>query len=102
MARIIWTQRAITDLNEIAEYIAFDNPAAARKMASRVSSHVDQLEFHPFSGPVMPEKPRYDIRQIVEPPCRVFYRYDGETVLVLHVLRLERMLRISRLEDDDK
>ena len=87
MARIIWTQRAITDLDEIAEYIAFDNPEAARTLTSRVSYHVDQLESHPLSGPVISEKPESDIRQIVEPPCRVFYRYDGrDAALALNIL----------------
>ena len=36
-------------------------------------------------------------RQIVEPPCRVFYRFDGAQVLILHVMRAERRLRRSRL-----
>jgi hypothetical protein len=33
----------------------------------------------------------------VEPPCRVFYRFDGARVLILHVMRAERRLRRSRL-----
>ena len=32
-------------------------------------------------------------RQIVEPPCRVFYRYDGARVFLLRVLRGERQFR---------
>jgi hypothetical protein len=33
----------------------------------------------------------------VEPPCRVFYRYDGHKVFILHVMRSERLLRKGRL-----
>ncbi|GAB1406546.1 hypothetical protein MASR1M8_04650 [Thermomonas brevis] len=36
-------------------------------------------------------------RQIVEPPCRVFYRHDGHGVFILHVMRSERVLRKTRL-----
>jgi toxin ParE1/3/4 len=27
------------------------------------------------------------MHQIVEPPCRAFYRYDGKRVFILHVIR---------------
>ena len=31
MAQIKWTEPALDDLNEIAEYIALDKPSAAKK-----------------------------------------------------------------------
>ena len=56
-----------------------------------------QLAEHPESGSPPQELKRSRYRQIVEPPCRVFYRYDGETVFVLHVMRSERLLRTGKL-----
>ena len=99
MAKIIWTGPAYRDLDEITEYIGFDNPEAADALAERIFGHVRQMEKHPKSGSVPAELEGANIRQIVEPPCRVFYSFDGETVLILHVLRFERVLRMSRLED---
>lgn len=99
MARLIWTERAIADLNEIAEYIALDNSEAAGRVVARVYSHVDQLSKHPFSGPIPPEIDDRLYRQIIEPPCRIIYRYDGENVLVIYVLRAERILRRSILDE---
>ncbi len=97
MAEIVWTNPAISDLDAIADYIALDNPKAAAELVRRVFEHVEQLEAHPESGtrPRKLKKSRY--RQIVQPPCRVFYRYDGERVFVLYVMRSERLLRRSRL-----
>jgi addiction module RelE/StbE family toxin len=98
MAEIVWTEPALNDLDAIADYIALENPAAASELVRRVFDHIEQLEAHPESGgrPAELKKSRY--RQIVEPPCRVFYRYDGEHVFVLHVMRSERLLRKGRLK----
>jgi len=43
MAQIIWTEPALLDLNEIAEYIALDKPDAARRLVKQVFSSVDVL-----------------------------------------------------------
>jgi len=97
MAEIIWTEPALSDLDAIADYIALENPSAAALLVQRVFHHVEQLKQFPESGskPAELKKSRY--RQIVEPPCRVFYRYDGERVIVVHVMRSERLLRKGRL-----
>jgi addiction module RelE/StbE family toxin len=97
MAEVVWTEPALGDLDAIADYIALENPDAARQLVQRVFGHVDQLASHPLSGPVAPDLPGLGYRQITEPPCRVFYRVDGETVYVVHVLRAERLLPASLL-----
>jgi toxin ParE1/3/4 len=99
MARLVWTERAIADLDEIAEYIAFDDVDAARRLSRRLENHLDQLQRHPLSGPVTPEFPEGQYRQISETPCRVIYRFDGRNVIVLRVLRSERLLRPGYLEE---
>ena len=97
MAEIVWSEPALSDLDAIADYIAMENTAAAVEFVARVIGHVGQLANHPESGSRPQELKRSRYRQIVEPPCRVFYRYDGKTVFILHVMRSERLLRKSRL-----
>ncbi len=97
MAQVIWTEPALNDLDAVADYISIENPAAAAVLVQRVFGHVDQLEAHPESGSKPPELKRSRYRQIVEPPCRVIYRFDGEKVFVLHVMRAEQLLRKSLL-----
>ncbi len=97
MAQIVWTEPALNDLDAIADYIALENPTAAAELVRRVFAHVEQLEAHPESGSKPPELGRSRYRQIVEPPCRVFYRFDGERVFVLYVMRAEQLLRPDRL-----
>jgi toxin ParE1/3/4 len=97
MAEIVWSEPALADLEAIGDYIALEDPAAAAELVRRVFAHVEQLSDHPESGSRPRELERSRYRQIVEPPCRVLYRYDGKTVFVLHVMRTERLLRKSRL-----
>jgi toxin ParE1/3/4 len=97
MAEIVWSEPALSDLDAIADYIAMENTAAAVEFVARVLGHVGQLADHPESGSRPQELKRSRYRQVVEPPCRVFYRYDGKTVFILHVMRSERLLRKSRL-----
>lgn len=98
MAEIVWTEGALADLDAIADYIALENLQAAAELVKRVFNHVEQLQSHPESGSRPLELKRSRYRQIVEPPCRIFYRYDGTSVFILHVMREERLLRMSNLQ----
>lgn len=97
MAEIVWTEPALSDLDAIADYIAIEDPLAAAALVHRVIDHVEQLADHPESGCRPMELKRSRYRQIIEPPCRVFYRHDGRKVFILHVMRTERLLRKARL-----
>lgn len=97
MAEVVWSEPALADLDAIADYIALENPLAASELVKRIFDHVGQLVDHPESGSRPRELGRSRYRQIVEPPCRVFYRYDGHKVFILHVMRSERLLRKGRL-----
>lgn len=97
MAEVIWTEPALSDLDAIADYIALDHPEAANRLVQKVFRHVEQLAAHPKSGSKPPELKGWRYRQIVEPPCRVFYRHAGARVFILYVMRSERLLRPSVL-----
>ncbi len=102
MAQIAWTDPALSDLEAIADYIALDNPEAAQRVVRRVFGHVEQLETHPDGGSKPLELKGWAYRQIIEPPCRVFYRHDRSVVYILHVIRSEQRLRRSRLAKRDE
>ena len=97
MAEVVWTEPALSDLEAVADYIALEDPVAASELVKRVVGHVEQLADHPESGSRPPELGRSRYRQIVEPPCRVFYRSDGQKVFILYVMRTERLLRKRKL-----
>ena len=101
MARLIWTEPAIADLEAISDYIALDKPDAATRYVKQVFAAVERLARFPKSGVRVPEIPHLPYRQVVVPPCRVFYRLEGEDILIVFVMRGERRLREIDLTEKD-
>ena len=102
MAQVVWAEPAVSDLEAIADYIALDNPLAARALVQRVIGHVEQLATHPLSGSTLSEFKGWRYRQIIEPPCRVIYRHEKGRVHILHVVRGERLLNRALLTSRGK
>jgi toxin ParE1/3/4 len=101
MAEVVWAEPAAKDLEEIAEYISLDNPPAAERLIHRVLSRTRQLEKHPKSGPVLQDFANSHYRYLIEPPCKIFYTFDGTTVYILRVLRTERLIRLSFFDETE-
>jgi toxin ParE1/3/4 len=93
MADVVWTEPALDDLSEIAEYIALDNLDAAKRLVRTVFDTVQRLEGYPKSGKRPAELPGSSYRELVVPPCRVFYRMEDDAVFIVYVMRSERQLR---------
>ncbi|MCH8847009.1 MAG: type II toxin-antitoxin system RelE/ParE family toxin [Proteobacteria bacterium] len=95
MAQVIWTEPALSNLNEIADYIALDKFSAAQRLIQQIFSSVERLEQFPESGRIPPELEHSRYREIIVGPCRIFYRSDNEQnkVYILYVIRGERQLR---------
>lgn len=105
MAEIIWTEPALRDLDSIAEYLALDKPDAASRLVRSVFSHVELLAQHPELGPRIPElRPASRYRQLVEGPCRLFYRYEKATrkVFIVGVMRGEKLFQKRLLRRTDE
>lgn len=83
MAQVIWTEPALADLDAIADYIALDNPEAAKAFVRRVFRRVEHLAAYPRSGSKPRELKGWRYRQVSEPLCRVFYRQDGSRIYVV-------------------
>ncbi len=76
MVEVVWSEPALADLDAVADYIALENPQAAKNLVARVFQHADQLEHHPESGRKVRELRGSGYREVIEPPCRVIYRYN--------------------------
>jgi len=98
MASLIWTEPAISALEEIADYIALEDYDAARRFVQRVFDKIDLLEKNPGLGnrPRVLRKTPYR-RLVIKPAC-VYYRIEENTVVILFVERSERDFHLSRLE----
>ncbi len=96
MAEVIWTEPSLNDLDAIADFIALDKPEAGSALVQRVFAHVELLSLHPELGSRIRELPSNSrFRQLVEAPCRVFYRFDrrASRVYILGVIRGEKLFQ---------
>ena len=84
---------AIQDLDAIADYIALDNPTAARQLVRELVAAVERLRRFPRLGSNPAELHGLPYRQLVVPPCRIYYRTEKSAVYIVHILRGERLVR---------
>ena len=102
MAEIIWTEPSFRDFDDLADYIALDNPNAASHFVEKVFDSIARLADHPLSGKQVEELPNSHYREIVVVPCRIFYRPGKDVVYILHVMRGERLFRSFLLNERNK
>jgi toxin ParE1/3/4 len=99
MARIVWTDPAIQELDAIADYIALDKPTAARQLVRQVVAAIGRLRRFPLMGSIPAELRGLPYHQPIVPPCRIFYRIEKATVYIVHILRGEQLVRRELFPD---
>ncbi|MBI5740747.1 MAG: type II toxin-antitoxin system RelE/ParE family toxin [Nitrospirae bacterium] len=94
MAELIWSQRAITDVENIYDYIANDSPMYARVTTEGVIGSVERLQQFPESGRGLPEFPELPHREVIIGNYRIIYKYDQGTneVKIVTVVQGSRLL----------
>ena len=85
--KVIWTDSAIADLEEICEYIASNDRTASRRVGRGILDHVKILESFPFIGPAYPRRSSGTIREIVFRNYRIFYEVSDKPKSV-YILRI--------------
>lgn len=121
MSQLIYTPKALEDLQVVKNYIAQQfGIDKAKKGVKEITSTVRQLEHFPEEGPRLGALIDYptDYRYLVVKPNYVFYRIEGDTVRIIRILsERQDFLQIlfgissiskegeeywSRLEDDNE
>jgi toxin ParE1/3/4 len=85
--RLIWTQTAADDLRRIAEFIAAENPDAARRLAQAILAKIESLPEFPKMGRTVPEKEDPTVREVILNPYRIIYQLDQDHDRI-HVTRI--------------
>jgi len=83
---------AIADLHEIKAYIAEDNPEAAKKIGTAIYSKIEKLADFPEMGVSLGAKIniKTDYRFLVCGAYLIFYKIEGESILVYRILNGRR------------
>lgn len=96
MVEIIWTDNAISDLDDIGRYISKDSLKYAEMTVLKLFSAPNVLEKHPKKGNIVPEFMDETLRQLIVGNYRIVYRLDKETITILTVCHVRRLIKNVR------
>ena len=110
MPKLIYTPKALDDLQEIKAYVTkqFDE-GKAKVRVQKITSTAKQLERFPGEGPCLEKLIEYptDYQYLLVKPDYVFYRVEGDIVRVIRILNekqdfLQILFGISSVSEEGK
>lgn len=84
--RVIWTEQAREQLDEILAFLAEDSPEAASNVLDVILSVAESLAVLSKRGRVVPELGQPDTREVFVYSYRLMYDVSDEDVRILAVL----------------
>ena len=95
MTLLIWTRRAIEDVQSIKQFIAQDSPHYADLVTQRLIAFVERLPALPQSGRIVPEINDPTVRDVIQGSYRIVYRLIREEIHIITVHHAARLLRLE-------
>lgn len=97
MVKIVWTEQAIDDLLNIADFESRYSEKYASAIISRLFYRPNILKNMPLIGRIVPEKENKNLRELIEGNYRIIYRYatDKNRVEILTVHHSARPLNVN-------
>ncbi|GGD74042.1 type II toxin-antitoxin system RelE/ParE family toxin [Lacimicrobium alkaliphilum] len=98
-----WTETALQDIEEIAEYIHRDSPFYASVVVEKMMGRTRELPAQPLAGRVVPEAQTKSIREVLVYDYRLIYeviemRQEIVMLAVFHARRNVHKTLIERLD----
>jgi addiction module RelE/StbE family toxin len=87
MVKVIWTEQAIDDLTNIAQYSSGYSSTYASAIVSKLFNKTTILKTMPRIGRMVPERNSETIRELIEGNYRIIYEISSEDridVLTVH------------------
>ena len=98
MVKVVWTDLAIQDLDDIGEFIAKDSERYAKAVIQNLFESTELLESHPKAGRVVPEFENKNIRELIRGSYRIVYRIvDTSRIDILTVHHSARLMKRSSI-----
>jgi toxin ParE1/3/4 len=84
--KVVFTQPAKFDLEQIGDHIAQDNPTRALSFVRELRTAALTLADTPRAFPIVPRYEGYGIRRRPFGNYLIFYRVEADQLVILHVL----------------
>ena len=83
---VVWSPRAIDDVDSIAAYIAEDSEAYAASVVRAILAKARRLSEFPYIGRVVPEFDDKAIREVFAYSYRIIYRIEDNEITIAAVI----------------
>lgn len=89
---LVWSKESLTNLQEIEDYIAKDNPKAAVEFINKLIARAESIISHPGKGRVVPEITVDSIRELLYKNYRIVYMVRQKSVVIVTVFEGHKLL----------
>ncbi|MEA5533805.1 type II toxin-antitoxin system RelE/ParE family toxin [Crocosphaera sp. XPORK-15E] len=93
--RVIWSSKAVEDVEAIATYIARDSPSYAAAVVRQILDTTSQLEEYPMAGKIISEGDNLTIREQLAYNYRVIYQVQEQRVTVVSIVHTKQLLGLN-------
>jgi len=101
MVEINWTDQAIEDIENIAQFIVQDSPRYAKIQVQRFLTRVDILQTQPKLGRIVPEVGEDQLRELIQGNYRIIYRIVTDSLIdILTIHHSRRLLKNNPTFDE--
>ncbi|MCL2747008.1 MAG: type II toxin-antitoxin system RelE/ParE family toxin [Coriobacteriia bacterium] len=91
---VVIVESAAADLEDILDWYREELvPDVGVELVKKIRRRLTQLQAFPEIGREVPEFNDPTIRELIESPFRIVYRFDGEAVSIVRVWRCERLMK---------
>ena len=90
--RVVWSARALADVESIAAFISSGSPAYAKIVVKKIVKLTRQLARFPQSGREVPEFQDPSLRELLAYSYRIIYKVETEEVIIASVIHGKRDL----------
>ena len=83
--RVVYTDEALSDLNETLAYIDANYPVISAAFRQRLRAVVARIGAWPESAEEVAQRPGVRMVPLIRYPYRIFYRVGADAVEILHI-----------------
>jgi plasmid stabilization system protein ParE len=90
--RIVFTDEALRDLDEILDFIAAHYPTIASSFRRRLETVLQRIGRWPKSAEEVEQRPGVHVAPLIRYPYKIFYQTTTDAVEILHIHHAARQL----------
>ena len=93
--RVVWSPKAVEDVEAIAAYIARDSPSYTAAVIQKIMEITHKLSENAKTGRLIPEIEESTVIEQFAYSYRLIYRVEAETVTIAAVIHGKRLLYLA-------